>query len=166
MRMRSGVSTGPGHSALTRTPWRANCTASSRLIERTAPLDEKRSAASRPIPPAAPVMTATFPASLSTLEKPLALVIRHDPVEKHLLGAGEVEVMIDHIVAERGSRHAAVFQGRDRVTERVRESLHVGFVRVALELRRQLQALLDSAEAGRQQRREAQVRIDVRAGDA
>ena len=32
-------STGPGHSALTRTPCRANCTPSSRDIERTAPFD-------------------------------------------------------------------------------------------------------------------------------
>src|SRR5207249_9439118 len=39
IRRSSGVSTGPGQSALTRTPWRANWTASSRLIDRTAPLD-------------------------------------------------------------------------------------------------------------------------------
>ena len=35
----SGVSTGPGQSAFTRTPWRANWTPSSRDIESTAPLD-------------------------------------------------------------------------------------------------------------------------------
>src|SRR5665213_1094261 len=39
MRSKSGVSTGPGHSALTRTPCRANCTPSSLLIESTAPFD-------------------------------------------------------------------------------------------------------------------------------
>src|SRR5205807_4204102 len=39
MRSRSGVSTGPGQSALTRTPCRANCTPSSRLIDSTAPFD-------------------------------------------------------------------------------------------------------------------------------
>src|SRR5581483_11452897 len=39
MRRRSGVSTGPGQSAFTRTPSRANCTASSRVIESTAPFE-------------------------------------------------------------------------------------------------------------------------------
>src|SRR6476619_4505273 len=39
MRSRSGVSTGPGHSAFTRTPCRANWTPSSLLIARTAPFD-------------------------------------------------------------------------------------------------------------------------------
>src|SRR5581483_8269160 len=39
MRRRSGVSTGPGQSALTRTLSRANCTASSRVIDSTAPFD-------------------------------------------------------------------------------------------------------------------------------
>ena len=34
-----GVFTGPGHSALTRMPSRANCTPSSRDIDRTPPLD-------------------------------------------------------------------------------------------------------------------------------
>ena len=35
----SGVFTGPGHSALTRMPSRANCTPSSRVIASTPPLD-------------------------------------------------------------------------------------------------------------------------------
>ena len=35
----NGVFTGPGHSALTRTPWRANCTPSSRDMASTPPLD-------------------------------------------------------------------------------------------------------------------------------
>ena len=34
----SGVATGPGHSALTRMPSRANCTPSSRVIASTPPL--------------------------------------------------------------------------------------------------------------------------------
>jgi hypothetical protein len=34
-----GVSTGPGQRAFTRTPWRANWTPSSRLIESTAPFE-------------------------------------------------------------------------------------------------------------------------------
>ena len=36
--MSSGVATGPGESAFTRTPWRANCTPSSRVIASTPPL--------------------------------------------------------------------------------------------------------------------------------
>ncbi len=39
IRSSKGVSTGPGQSAFTRTPWRANCTASSRLSDSTAPFD-------------------------------------------------------------------------------------------------------------------------------
>ena len=35
----SGVFTGPGHSALTRMPWRANCTPSSRDIASTPPFE-------------------------------------------------------------------------------------------------------------------------------
>src|SRR3712207_7117911 len=35
----SGVFTGPGHSAFTRTPWRANCTPSSRESASTPPFD-------------------------------------------------------------------------------------------------------------------------------
>src|SRR2546421_2758979 len=73
-----------------------------------APSAENKSAASRPIPPAAPVMTATLPSSrpnslLSALEEPLALVVRDHLVEKRLFGSGVVEVVVDHVVAEGGA---------------------------------------------------------------
>src|ERR1022692_3670039 len=64
-RMSKGVSTGPGHSALTRTPWRANCTASSRLIESTAPFD-----AVYPICDVAAPTNATNDATLMTEPPP------------------------------------------------------------------------------------------------
>src|SRR5881409_3455087 len=63
-----------------------------------APSEEKSSAASRPMPPAAPVMTATLPSSRPTpsaaLEEALALVVRHDLVEQRLLGARVVQVVV------------------------------------------------------------------------
>src|SRR5207253_10694182 len=54
-----------------------------------APSDENNIAASRPMPPAAPVMTATLPSRRPTrsapLEEAFALVVRHDLVEQRLL---------------------------------------------------------------------------------
>src|SRR5260370_279454 len=91
-----------------------------------APAAENRIAASRPMPPAAPVMTATFPSSLPTLEEPLPLIRRDDLVEQRLLRARVVQVVVDHVLAERGARHLAFLQRRDRVAQRVRESLDVG----------------------------------------
>src|SRR5437762_14318099 len=131
-----------------------------------APSDEKSSAASRPIPPAAPVMTATLPSSLPTLEEALALVVGHDLVEQRLLGAGVVEVVVDHVVAERGAGHRPPLEVADRLPERAREPLHVRLISVALELGRQLELLLHPAQPGGQQGGEAKVRIDVGAGDA
>src|SRR5260370_1935297 len=130
-----------------------------------APSAENRIAASRPMPRAAPVMTATFPSSLPTLEEPLPLIRRDDLVEQRLLRARVVQVVVDHVLAERGARHLAFLQRRDRVAQRVRESLDVGLVGVALELRRQRQLLLDPAQARREQRGKAQVGVDVRARD-
>src|SRR6266851_4709657 len=95
-----------------------------------APSAENRIAASRPMPPAAPVMTATFLSSLPTLEEPLPLIRRDDLVEQRLLGAGVVQVVVDHVLAERGARHLAFLQRRDRVPQRVRESLEVRLVGV------------------------------------
>src|SRR5213080_3969530 len=131
-----------------------------------APSEEKSKAASRPIPPAAPVMTTTLRSSLPTLEEPLPLVGRHHLVEQRLLGPRVVQVVVDHVLAERLARHLAVLEAPDRVPQRVREALHVRLVSVALELGGQGQVLLDAAQSRRQQGGEAQVGVDVRARDA
>src|ERR1700674_3947510 len=111
-----------------------------------APSDEQSSAASRPMPPAAPVITATLPSSLinllpshrfplNALEEPRAFVIGDDFVEERLLRARVVQIVVDDIVPESLPGHLAALQLRDSIAHRVRESLDVGFVCIALELR-------------------------------
>src|SRR5438094_791474 len=65
-----GVSIGAGHTALTRTPRRArsaatyvcfNVSATRSTSTRLAPSDARRAATARPMPPPAPVITATLP---------------------------------------------------------------------------------------------------------
>src|SRR6266571_3647564 len=131
-----------------------------------APSDENKRAASRPMPPAAPVMTATLSSSLPTFEEPLALVGRDDLVEQRLLRARVVEVVVDHVVTECGTRHLAALEGADRIPQRVRKPLHVRLVRVALELRRESELLFDAVQAGRKKSRKTQVRVGVGAGYA
>src|SRR5258708_1162596 len=142
-----------------------------------APSLEKRSAASRPMPLAAPVITATLPSSrpinpphpppkTPPPPSPLALVAGPALVELRLFSTREVEVVVDDVVAERLARHLSFLQRGDGVAQRVRESLHVGFVRVAFELGRHLELLLDAVQARRQQGRECQIWVDVSAGDA
>src|SRR5690348_12716681 len=66
-----------------------------------APSSENSTAASRPMPPAAPVMTATLPARRSpTFEESFPLVAGDDLVEQPLLRARVVEVVVDHVVAK------------------------------------------------------------------
>src|SRR5260221_4195465 len=131
-----------------------------------APSDEKRIAASRPMPPAAPVITATLPSSLPTLEEPRALVVGHDFVEHRLFSLRVVEIVIDHVVAERLPRHLSVLQLCDGFAHRVRKPFDVGLVCVAFELGRQLELLLDAMEARRQQGGEGEIWVGVRAGDS
>src|SRR3977135_4259463 len=77
-----------------------------------APSLENRIAASRPMPLAAPVITATLPSSLPTVllspfEKSLALVAGDDLVEERLLRARVVEVVVHDVVAESVARDLA-----------------------------------------------------------
>src|SRR5438094_5057717 len=95
---------------------------------------------------------------LPTLEHPLALVVGHNGVEETLLRARVVQVVIDHLVAEQRARHRPVLEPVDRLSQRVREALDVGLVRVALECGPELELLLDSVQAGREERRERKVR--------
>src|SRR2546430_14764129 len=135
-----------------------------------APSDENNPAASRPMPPAAPVMTATFPFSRPTssapLEEAFALVVRHHLVEERLLRARVVEVVVDDVVAEGRPGRPPLLEACDRIAQRVRKTLHVRLVGIALELRRQSELLFDALQAGCKKGREAQVRVGVGARDA
>src|SRR5215210_2283828 len=101
----------------------------------------------------------------AALEQPLTLVAGNDLVEEALLRARIIEVVVDDVVAQRRAGDGAVFQRRDRLAQRMREALGVRFVRIALESRRQRRVVLDPVQAGRQQRREREVGIDVAAGN-
>src|SRR5215218_8878900 len=102
---------------------------------------------------------------LPTLEHPLALVAGDGLVEEPLLGARVVEVVIDHVVAERAARERSLRKRRDCVAQRPRESHRVGLVRVAFEPRWRLELALDPVETGGDERGEGEVRVDVSAGD-
>src|SRR5512140_694069 len=84
-----------------------------------APSFAKRIALSRPIPLAAPVMRATFPFSLMScpFEEARPLPGRDDLVELPLLGPQEMEVVLEHGVAERLARKGALLEERGRVAQ-------------------------------------------------
>src|ERR1043166_8170074 len=105
------------------------------------------------MPPPAPVITQTLPASRppsATLEHPLALVARDDLVEEALLGARVVEVVVDDLVAEKPARDLATLELPGRVAERVREAGHVRRVGVPLEGRPELEPFLDPVQPRRE----------------
>src|SRR6266540_1855554 len=103
---------------------------------------------------------------LATLVQTLALVAGDGLVEQPLLRPRVVQVVVDDVVAERRTGHAAAFECVDRLAERRRKALGAGFVRVALERRRRLQLLLDPVQPCGDQRRKSEIGIDVAAGDA
>src|SRR5262245_38046586 len=103
---------------------------------------------------------------LATLEHPLALVAGDDLVEEPLLRARVVQVVVDDLVAERGARHRSRLERGRRLAQARREARDVGLVRVALERRLELEALLDAVQARGEQRGEREVRVRVGAGDA
>src|ERR1035437_7002724 len=87
--------------------------------------------------------TSSAKVASPALEQPLALVTGDHLVELRLLGPSVVEVVVDHVVAEGLLRHRASLQLADRISQRVRESLHLRLVGVAGEGRRKLELLLD-----------------------
>src|SRR6202035_4375176 len=78
---------------------------------------------------------------LATLEHPLSLVRRHDLVEKPLLGARVVEIVVDDLVPEQRARHRPALEALDRLAQGAGETLDVGLVRIALERRPELELL-------------------------
>src|SRR5579864_5672352 len=102
---------------------------------------------------------------LATLEHPLPLVARDRLVEEPLLRPRVVQVMLDDLVAEQRARDRPALEPLDRVAQRVREALDIGLIRVPLERRSELEALLDAVEPRREQRGEREIRVRVGAGD-
>src|SRR5439155_15693663 len=67
--------------------------------------------------------------------------------------------------AEGRAGHVPRLERSDRLAQRRGEALRVGFVGVALEGRRQLELPFDSAQTGRDDRREREIRVDVAPGN-
>src|SRR4051794_15666767 len=96
---------------------------------------------------------------LPTLVQPLPFPVRDHAVERRLLGPRVVQVVVDHVVAERGTRDRSLLETRDRLAQRRREPLDRRLVRIALEGRWRLQLLLDPPEARGDRRREGEIRV-------
>src|SRR5262245_8359128 len=128
-----------------------------------APSSAKRRDASRPIPIPAPVISTPFfasrPAIASSdpLEVADQLPVRDRLVERLLLQAPVVEVMLDDLVAEGLACHARALQLAQAFTQRLRDLCKCPvLVRVALVHLRGLELLLDPVKAGSDRGRERQ----------
>src|SRR5438093_9463201 len=144
-----------------------------------APSAANASAAARPMPPPPPVMTAVRPASRPAmvisilrsrscpLEVPPPFPRRHRLVELPLLGAREVDEVLDHLGAEGLAEERRALELRGRLRQRaghLRQAL--GLVDVGREQRRRLEAARQPVEAGREGGGEDEVGIGVRTRDA
>src|SRR5215211_6627391 len=117
------------------------------------------------IPITGPVITTGSPAS-AALEHPAPLVVRDHLVEQALFGPTVVEVVLPDGVAEGPLGEVARLPEVDRLAQRRGERLRLGLlVGVADELRPRVDSVLDPVEPGGEQRRVAEVRIDVGARD-
>src|SRR5438067_507311 len=147
-----------------------------------------------PMPLPAPVIRATFPLSLMPspnqqgarcaplpmpvpasgrgaqrapschLEVAPPLPVRHGRVEFPLLGAEEVEIVIDHLLAERLPRPGALGERADRLAQRVRHLRQLRRrVDVAVERGRRLDVVLDAVESRGERRGEGEIDVRVRA---
>ena len=85
-----------------------------------------------------------------------------------LLPLGGVHVVLDHVVAERLAQHAWTCRGTrsPRAGSSGTSGSALPTIGVARERRLELELLLDAGEAGRDQRREGEIRVEVGAADA
>src|SRR5919198_1334185 len=104
---------------------------------------------------------------LGALEEPLPLVAGHGLVEEPLLGTRVVQVVVDDLVAEGLPGERRALERLDRLPDRGGNprQARIG-VGVPLEHRRRLDASVETVQAGRDHRREGEVRIGVCARDA
>src|SRR5258706_12397841 len=137
-----------------------------------APSLAKRSAAWRPMPLPAPVMRATLSLSLigresDPFEVSLALPVRDGLVIGRGLGAIEVSVVFDDVLAEGALGELARGEELDRLGKRPRHVLAVlRHIDVADEPLRRLGLARDALQAGGERGGKREVRIAIRARDA
>src|SRR5262245_11916110 len=142
-----------------------------------APSSAKSSAASRPMPIPAPVISATLPSSLDPIRASVAasdalevsheLPVRHRPVEGLLLEPAMMEIVIHDLRAERLARLARALELVEGLAQRLRHLAERRvLVRIPLVERGGTEALRDAVEAGGDRRREGEIRVRVRAGNA
>src|SRR5687767_15862262 len=111
--------------------------------------------------------TLSFSRMLRPLEIPSPFPAGHHLVELPLLGAQEVEVVLEHVFAERLFRHPAPFQLGDRLPQRAGYLRQLGGgVEVSLKNLRRLDPVADAVEPGGEGGGIEDVGIGVRSGDA
>src|SRR5207237_7075683 len=89
--------------------------------------------------------------------------VRHRGVEFSLLGAEEVQVVLDDVFAERLARPLALREGVNRFVEGVRNVRQIArSVHVAFECWRRFDAMLDAIEACGDRRSECKIWIRIR----
>src|SRR5262245_6521385 len=141
-----------------------------------APSEAKRTDAARPIPIPAPVMSATLPSSLDpipssplsdSLEVPDQFPVGDGLIERLLLEAAVVQVVVDDVRPEGLARHCRPIELVEGLAQRLR---HLGQLRVlvgiALVERGWLELLRDAVESRGDRRGEGEVRVGVGARDA
>src|SRR5262249_33227680 len=103
----------------------------------------------------------------ATLEHAAPLVVSDDLVEQALLGAAVVQIVLPDRLAERALGELARLPERDGLAQRRGERLGLGLrVGVADQLGPRVDAVLDPVEPGGEQRRIAEIGVDVRPWDA
>ena len=103
----------------------------------------------------------------ATFEESLPFPGGHGRIELALFGSREVQVVIQHTIAQDPAQERAGFRDLDRFPEGRGYLLQVlRFVQIADEHGRWFRLVLDSVQSGRDDRGEGHVRIRVRPGDA
>src|SRR6266542_2044467 len=135
-----------------------------------APSRAKRSAASRPMPLPAPVISATLSLRrivLASLEEARLLPVRHGLVELPLLRAKEMDVVVHELLAEYLTRKGARREPVGRVPQALRNpGERLGRVGVPLKDRRRLGAARDAVQSRGERGSISQIRVRVGARDA
>src|SRR5215213_6324694 len=125
-----------------------------------------RAASARNAPPGRPGSTSARRGlePSAALQVALALPVVHDGVVELLLDARGVEVVVDDVLAEDSDRGLRALELPDRLVQRSRHPRHAGRdVAVALELRLELELVLDPVQPRADHRGVRQVGVHVAA---
>src|SRR6478735_12272834 len=107
---------------------------------------------------------ALLPLELEPLKTAHPFPVGHCAVERSQLDARIVQIMLDDIVAEGLMRHLGLAEQRRRFRQGGRQPFRPAGIGVALQRFRQFQLPLDAVQPARDQRRNAEVLVDVTAG--